>query len=146
MYQHILIAVDDSACSTTALHHGLSLAKEQGAEVRIVHVLDTRVFYTSEGFDIGPIVEAARRAGQEIVERAAADARAAGIATVSVAPIEALGDRIGAVIVAESQRWGADLIVIGTHGRHGIGHLFLGSVAEGVVRATSVPVLLIRTA
>jgi len=145
MYRRILIAVDDSTCSNTALQHGLRLAAEQGAETRIVHVLDTRVFYTSEGFDVEPILETWRRAGQEIVDRAAAQARAAGVSVVTGTSIEALGERISDVIVAESERWGADLIVIGTHGRHGIGHQFLGSVAEGVVRATSVPVLLLRS-
>jgi nucleotide-binding universal stress UspA family protein len=46
--------------------------------------------------------------------------------------------------VAEAERWQAELIVIGTHGRTGFSRLVLGSVAEGVVRAASMPVLLIR--
>jgi len=145
MYRRILIAVDDSACSASALRHGVALATEQGAEIRIVHVLDTRVLYTYEGFDVEPIIENWRRAGQEVVDRAVVQAQADGV-EVTGTLIEALGDRTSAVIVAESARWGSDLIVIGTHGRHGLGHLLLGSVAEGVVRATSVPVLLIRTA
>jgi nucleotide-binding universal stress UspA family protein len=49
-------------------------------------------------------------------------------------------------ILAESARWGADLIVMGTHGRHGLAHLILGSVAEGVLRRATVPVLLVRPA
>lgn len=44
----------------------------------------------------------------------------------------------------EAERWGAELIVMGTHGRHGLQHLWLGSVAEGVVRSSPVPVLLVR--
>ena len=56
------------------------------------------------------------------------------------------GGRIPDVGVAESKHWSADLIVLGTHGHHRIEHLLLGSVAEGVVRTTSVPVLLIRGA
>ena len=53
--------------------------------------------------------------------------------------------RIATAIVEEAAAWGADLIVIGTHGRRGFEHLVLGSVAEGVVRRATVPVLLIRS-
>lgn len=51
---------------------------------------------------------------------------------------------IGADIVEEAARWGADLIVMGTHGRHGLERLMQGSHAEHVVRHTSVPVLSLR--
>ena len=52
--------------------------------------------------------------------------------------------RVPDVVVAEAKRWPADLIVAGTHGRRGLSHLFLGSVAEGIIRISTVPVLLIR--
>ncbi len=58
--------------------------------------------------------------------------------------LEAHGERIASVIDNEASHWRADLIVIGTHGRSGMNRLLLGSVAEGVVRGTSVPVLLVR--
>lgn len=48
------------------------------------------------------------------------------------------------MIAADAEAWPADLIVICTHGRRGLSHLFLGSVAEGVVRVATKPVLLIR--
>ena len=47
-------------------------------------------------------------------------------------------------LLEEAQRWGADLIVLGTHGRRGLDHLFFGSVAEQVVRGARVPVLTVR--
>jgi nucleotide-binding universal stress UspA family protein len=54
------------------------------------------------------------------------------------------GARIASIIAAEAKAWPADLIVIGTHGRRGMDHLMMGSVAENVVRVSPVPVLLIR--
>ncbi|HYL23144.1 MAG TPA: universal stress protein [Burkholderiales bacterium] len=48
------------------------------------------------------------------------------------------------VIVKEAERWPADLLVIGTHGRRGLNRFLLGSVADGVLRRSSVPVLLVR--
>jgi nucleotide-binding universal stress UspA family protein len=145
MYRRILIPVDGSACSDVALVHALQLAKEQDAEVRIIHVLDTQALYLSyEGLYVEGIIEKWQQAGRELLDRAAERARQAGVGATTAVIEE--GVRIPDVIVAESKRWPADLIVMGTHGRHGIDHLLLGSAAEGVVRTTTVPVLLIHKA
>jgi nucleotide-binding universal stress UspA family protein len=58
--------------------------------------------------------------------------------------LETAGQRVADRIVEAAKRWEADLIVMGTHGRHGIQHLVLGSVAEAVIRSAPVPVLLVR--
>lgn len=145
MYRRILIPTDGSGCSQLAVEHGLRLAKEQQAEVRIVHVLDLQPLYASEMLDVEPIADAWRRAAETVVAGAAEAAAQAGVREEH-AVLEALRHRVADVIVDESKRWQADLIVIGTHGRRGLHHVLLGSVAEGVVRTTTVPVLLIRGA
>ncbi len=145
MYHRILIPIDGSSCSDAAFAHALKLAKEQGAEVRLVHVIDTQALYLSEeGVYVERIAETWRQAGRSLLGRAAEEARQAEVKAAGTMLEE--GIRIPDAIVAESRRWSADLIVMGTHGRHGIDHLLLGSVAEGVVRTASVPVLLIRQA
>jgi nucleotide-binding universal stress UspA family protein len=53
-------------------------------------------------------------------------------------------DNRNEVIVDEAARWPADLIVVGSHGCSGVGRLVLGSVAEGVIRKSAVPVLTVR--
>jgi nucleotide-binding universal stress UspA family protein len=144
MYERILMPVDGSPGSDAALDHGLRLAKDQGAQVRIIHVVDVESLYTyTEGVYVGGIEEAWRRRSQTILALAMDQARRADVQAENSA-IEARGQRVADVIVAESQRARADLIVMGTHGRHGAEHLLLGSVAEGVVRITAVPVLLVR--
>ena len=135
MYRRILIPTDGSACSQLALEHGLRLAREQQAEVRVVNVLDLQPLYASEALDIEPIADAWRQS---------AEAAARSGVRAERAVLEALSRRVADVIVDESKRWQADLIVMGTHGRRGLHHVLLGSVAEGVVRTTTVPVLLIR--
>jgi nucleotide-binding universal stress UspA family protein len=143
MYQRILMPIDGSACSEAALEHGLRLAKDQHAEVRVIQVPDTQALYLlDEGMYVEDIAAKWQQAGQALVDRAAARALQADV-TMTGAVIEE-GGRIADIIVAEARRWGADLIVLGTHGRHGVDHLLLGSVAEGVVRTSPVPVLLIR--
>ena len=55
------------------------------------------------------------------------------------------GMRIADVILEEAKNWQADLLVSGTHGRSGLQHLLMGSVAEGIVRNSPIPILLIRS-
>ncbi|PIY07067.1 MAG: universal stress protein, partial [Gallionellales bacterium CG_4_10_14_3_um_filter_54_96] len=83
--------------------------------------------------------------GKRMLDKAAEIATQAGI-TADSKLVEAAGERIANVITAEAKDWPADLVVIGTHGRSGFSHLLFGSVAEGVVRGASVPVLLVRSA
>ena len=58
--------------------------------------------------------------------------------------VEAAGQRLAEVVNKEVQSYHADLIVLGTHGRRGIGRVLLGSGAEQIIRAAQVPVLVIR--
>ena len=62
----------------------------------------------------------------------------------SLITIEDLDERIPEAIADDAEAWSADLIVNGTHGRRGLSRLFLGSIAEGVIRVATKPVLLIR--
>jgi len=65
-------------------------------------------------------------------------------AATKLIEIKRAGDRVTDMIAKEADNWPADLIVISTHGRRGFNHLLMGSVAEGVMRIATKPVLLIR--
>lgn len=141
MFKHIFVPIDASATSRAALETALQLAKEQGADLRIVHVFK-RFVVSSDG---GPIdlTEAFKREGEAALAQAENRAREAGVPAATEL-IDAGGRRIAAAIVEEAVRWGADLIIMGTHGRHGFEHLLLGSVAEGIARRSPIPVMLVR--
>lgn len=142
MYRRVLIPVDERPCSDAALAHSLVLAKALGAEVKIIYVVDAEaVFRLAGGVHVEEIAEQYRRDGQACIDRAAQQVQRAGV-EATMAVIEG-SDRTPVAIVAESQRWAADLIVMGTHRRHGIDRLIVRGVAERVVRAASVPVLLV---
>jgi len=85
-----------------------------------------------------------REAGEQLVARAEAAARKSGLQPES-AILEITGARAADGIVAQARAWGADLIVLGTHGRRGAERLIMGSDAEEIVRTSPVPVLLVRT-
>jgi nucleotide-binding universal stress UspA family protein len=147
MFKRILVAVDGSPTGDQALREAIGLAKELQAQLRIVHVVDDiNINMGAEEFpDPSEIIDAVSKHGQEIIRKAEAVAKDAGISAESnLIKIDTISQRIPEMIVADAEAWSADLIVICTHGRRGLSRLLLGSVAEGVVRVATKPVLLIR--
>lgn len=142
MYTHILIAADGSDTADRAMAHAIELAREQSATLHVVHVLSPRVSDWGElaWVDMNTVVEGLKAEGRQILDQAAEKAQAAGV-SVQTALVDARQQHVGEVIAAEAQNSGADLIVIGTHGRKGFSRLMLGSVAEVTLRMAHVPVL-----
>lgn len=93
---------------------------------------------------IDKCLSALREAGKKILAKAEAKVRKRGVKANAVL-VETMGHRLTDVIIEQAKKWRADLIVLGTHGRRGLTRLVMGSDAEGVVRSTRVPVLLVRT-
>lgn len=144
MYQHILVPVDGSATSERAIEEALRLGQQQGAQLEFVHVLaDIRLMEANSYINYAEMKETMKNSGRKILAKAQTVVQEAGIAA-DTKLLEANGDRIANVIIEEARRWPADIIVIGTHGRSGISRVLFGSVAEGVVRTSHIPVLLIR--
>lgn len=146
MFKRILVAVDGSHTADQALQEAIKLAKELRAKLRIVHAVDiVNINLGAEFPNPSELSDAITKSGQEILRKAEAVARTAGIPVETrLIEIDTFGHRIPEVIAADAEAWPADLIVICTHGRSGLSHLFLGSVAEGIVRVATKPVLLIR--
>ncbi|MDA8095666.1 MAG: universal stress protein [Betaproteobacteria bacterium] len=146
MFKHILVPVDGSPTADKALALACGLAKEQRAALRIVHVLDeSMIALGAQGWipDYDSLRSALREAGDRLLERAKRDAEKLDVVP-ETALLELAMGRLATVIAEDATRSGADLIVMGTHGRRGVDRLFLGSVADGVVRTASIPVLLVR--
>ena len=147
MYKHILVAVDGSDTSNLALQEAIKLAKEQQSSLRLVHVVDLTPAYmmVDMPYPVADYQTAMREAGQKVLATCAETARQAGIEVdTKFVVLEVLTQRICDPIIDEAKRWLADLLVIGTHGRRGFNHLLLGSVAEGVIRLATKPVLVVR--
>lgn len=128
--RRILVPVDGSPPSLAALDHAVSLASDYDAKVEVLHVDPTET-------QLGSSPE--EHAGRDID---AALARAREVLGGLVSYRTASGDPVREIVLAG--RHGVDLIVMGTHGRVGRLHVLLGSVAEGVVRNASCPVLTVR--
>jgi nucleotide-binding universal stress UspA family protein len=143
MYQRILVPVDGSATSNCGLDESIRLAKLTGARLRLIHVVDSLIFSTGMECATGDIVGVLVDAGAQILSEAQARAEASGV-PVDTFLSQAVGSRVCDIVCAQVDLWNADLIVIGTHGRRGVGRLFIGSDAEQIVRTAPVPVLLVR--
>ena len=146
MYQRIFVPVDDSDTSNLALNEACRLAKELGASVRLVHVVDLAQFGCggTEFLDASELQKSIKQAGEQVLGQAEAKAKAAGIEPEGKI-LESWGDKIASVLIEDATQWGADLIVMGTHGWTGLMHILMGSVAEGLLKQSDVPVLLVRS-
>jgi nucleotide-binding universal stress UspA family protein len=145
MYKRILVAVDGSATSNKALTHALQLARDSGGQVLLVHVVDELAYIT--GYDqfggySGDLIRIMKESGAKVLNDAMDIARAAGI-EADLSLVDIFGARLGETVADAAKRWNAELIVVGTHGRRGIGRLMLGSGAEQIARLAPVPVLII---
>lgn len=147
MYKRITVAVDGSKTSGLALDEAVKLAREMGATLLLLHVCEEMpVMWEPDGMSVIPmddIRKAILGAGAALLERHREQLAGQGMA-VETSLVETYDGRVGGVIAEEARKWNADLLVVGTHGRRGIDHLLMGSVAEGVSRNASMPVLLVR--
>ena len=146
MYQRILVPVDGSPTSNAGLAEAIKLAKLTGAQVCVLHVVDEMPFLMSgDGFAgmPGDVFALLKEAGQTVLDQARLTVHAAGI-PVEATLFDSLSGRLCDRVAEQVQAWGADVIVLGTHGRRGVGRMLLGSDAEQIVRTATVPVLLVR--
>ena len=143
----ILVPVDFSEPSRAALAYAADLAQRFGATIDLVHVWQAPTFFPTATLPEVPNVEAnivdlVRKNAEEATARALAEAKAQGL------PVESAHCEPGVPargIVDLAKAGGYDLIVIGTHGRTGLSHAMMGSVAEKVVRLAPCPVLSVRS-
>jgi nucleotide-binding universal stress UspA family protein len=141
MFKHILVATDfDDSCKR-ALDLAAQMACESGAKLTLVNAFDASAFaYAGAPFATADLVTPAEESAHEQMEEVLKEmrARCPNVDAYVRHGVPADG------IVATARDLGADLIVVGTHARGLLGRAFLGSVAESVLRASPVPVLVVR--
>ena len=141
--KRVLVPVDFSRISDLAVDYALAMAAREGVSMHLLHVIDIAAvaraypagLYEPPGLRARLIEEARKH-----LARIVAACQTANVA----ATIEVLVGRPASCITEEAVTAGCDLIVMGTHGRSGLAHLVLGSVAERVLRTAQCPVLTVR--
>jgi nucleotide-binding universal stress UspA family protein len=136
-FGRIVVGVDFEAASQRAVDIAIAMSRASGASVTLLHVYALPIAPYAEGL-VWPAADfeaaAKRTLEKEIARVAGANAKIAGAVRCGGAADQ---------IVEFVKEQGADLVVMGTHGRKGVSRVLLGSVAERVVRTSPVPVLTI---
>lgn len=140
--KRILVATDFSEVADTALDYAIDLAKGLGAKVTVMHAYELPVY----GFPSGALIATPEMATK--IMAGAQEGLAAMCEKHADRGVELAQVLRDGVVWEEVHRVagevGADLIVIGTHGRKGIAHALLGSVAEKIIRTARLPILTIH--
>ena len=138
----ILVPTDFSECSDDAVRYGLELARRFDAHLHLLHVVQDPVTqpWAAEGFSV-PLFEVVDQWQKQAEQRLRTSVPEEDKGRVTVASIIATPY---AEILDYAAAHNADLIVMGTHGRGGVSHMLLGSIAERVVRRAPCPVLTVR--
>ena len=145
MYDRILVPLDGSAPSARGFDEALRLARAGRGTLVLLHVVDDLPMAA----ELAPADawEAMRRRavtrGEALLAEAVSDASRAGVDATPVLR-EITAERVADAIVDQARRSECDLIVMGTHGRHGLERLAMGSDAELVLRHAPVPVMMVR--
>jgi nucleotide-binding universal stress UspA family protein len=138
----ILMGVDDSKFSGDVLRAVVTQFRTEHTEVRVLHVLQPSAPAPPQmapGY--APELDDQKKPAQELVERIANGLRDAGFKVNTAVEVGDIREKI----IDRASDWGADLIVVGSHGRSGIQRFLLGSVAEFVARHAECSVEVVRT-
>lgn len=145
-YRKILVALDGSPASKRALNEAIRMARLSQAHVRGLYVLDKApAFPYTCHYDLAMMEQNLLHDGRAALDEAARTLADAGVGwdTVLVEAGNMIED-VPACLLRCAGQYGADLVVMGTHGRHGVKRAVLGSVAERFLRISACPVLLTR--
>jgi len=145
MFNTILVAVDESVAAREAFELACTLALEDHASLVLLNVVDIPKLIAASGYDApypdsGETIAIMRDAASDMLGERRATAQKRGLqASTEIGE----GDAVDEILRVCGEH-DAGLICIGTHGRQGLARLFIGSVAEGVLRRAAVPVLTVR--
>ncbi|MEE1944932.1 universal stress protein [Pedobacter sp. KR3-3] len=141
-YKKILIAVDNSTCSEKAAKTGYEMASKFDAEIALLNIIEPAPATVNPDFTLAPVFMEMYDNSEENSHVLLKEIEKKFSNNVKTTYLTSL-DTASHGILKQAEEWGADLIVIGTHGRTGLYHFFMGSVAEHVARKAPCPVLVV---
>ena len=149
MFSRIVAAVDGSELATKALRHAVALAKASGARLFVLTSTDPSVLIAPGAevmaIDIGPIIAELDEVKRQSAAALLADARAVATGEgLKIDTIHVPSSTAADAIIKTAEKQGFDLIVMGSHGRRGLGRLLLGSQAAEVLARSPIPGLVVK--
>lgn len=146
MYKKILVAIDDSETSRSALREALHIARTSKAKLFITHVADETMLnmhhhVLTHMANVDAAIENLSKAGIKLLDEAM---NSADGVEAEVLLLEARNRRVSETIADKARELGVELIIIGRHGQRGLATFILGSVAEQLAKISDASVLLVR--
>jgi nucleotide-binding universal stress UspA family protein len=139
LFERIVIATDGSKAGRAAVTEGLRIGKECDARIFVVSVIDTRALSSvSPEIQVAPSIDQMQSEAERIVRDVEAMAAGQKVETFILS-----GDPVQEITKFSVARK-ANLVIVGTQGKHGLERFILGSVAEGIVRHAACPVLVVK--
>ncbi|MCB9616252.1 MAG: universal stress protein [Sandaracinus sp.] len=143
--KHVVVASDLSESSRTALDTAGFFAREHGAKLELLHVFDPSPYVPLALPASGSqLMSQAAKEMRETAEKGLQEQAEAAFPGLEVSVTCLRREDAGEGISEHAKAVGADLIIVGSHGRTGLKRVLLGSVAERVVRLSTCPVLVVR--
>jgi nucleotide-binding universal stress UspA family protein len=145
-YKKIFVPIDDSRASMMALKEAIKIAKLAKADIFLAHVIDLAQFSWGSAAYVqgaGDLSKETHEIGDKVLAHAKELLDAEDI-QYEFCILQTIGDKIANLLIKSAADNNCDLVVMGTHGWTGVMHLLMGSVAEGVLRQSIIPVMMVR--
>ena len=145
MYDRILVPIDGSAPSLRGLQEAVTIGKQMGSRLVLLHIVDNfpMLLEMAPAPAYGQTLTLMRERGEEVLAKARSTVLGAGL-EVDTLLRDIQQETVADAILDQVNKSNCQLIVMGTHGRRGMKRLAMGSDAELVLRASPVPVLMVR--
>lgn len=131
MFKTIMVPTDGSKNARKAEDVAISIARNFQAKLMVVHIIDEKLIYPFEVLE---------EDGEKILKRATIKGKDQGVDVQQVLIVGNPTHDMAKIV----EKTGADLVVIGTHGKSGLQKLLMGSVAENTIKTVKIPVLLVK--
>lgn len=149
MYQRIMVAIDSNSAESRVLQTAIETARRFGAKLALCHALDDTIL--AQQFarvalpdGVAPIEDSLRNGAMEFLTQAAGIARREGVEP-EIRLVDSESEHVPELLAKAAADWGADLLIVGSHGSQGVERLLGGSVAEQLVRKAGMSLLLVRS-
>ncbi len=141
-FETILVPTDFGESAELALDHAITIGRAMSSKIVLLYACPLLTGAALDGSIVPSpeVIEMMQEAGRKGLARAIENRKNCG---VEIRSLETVGDPRSCILDAAKQN-GADLIVMGTHGRHGVSRFLFGSTAEAIVRTSPIPVLTVR--
>ncbi|HMT03294.1 MAG TPA: universal stress protein [Burkholderiales bacterium] len=144
MFKKIYTPVDNSDISDKVVQEAIDLAKANGSQLRIAHVVNLeQITFGIEMVGVAELKDTLIGIANKLIDHIKVILKSKGMENAEVVLLENYGADLASLIADDAKEWGADLFVLGSHHLGSFSHFITGGVAEDIAHDTEIPILII---